>query len=197
MEGYEIYKEVENSIKGFERLLRLTEYLPSEIAVETGKIINLGTSLVKILKKTYDEAEEIKRRAQKEGFETGKEEGQRNFLNAAETLIHNAEKLRDRETKNLETLFERFIKKLSQHLSHKNTDFIQEYISKYIEKISAQKTRILVSQNVYNKIATHLPLTEKAEIIPDSSLSDEQIFIEADGILSDAGIDRYFEEISH
>ncbi len=196
MEGQKIRQEIESTGKGLERLLGLCEHIPSETEAQIKRVTGLAVSVVKMLENAVKEAEDIKRKAYKEGFEAGREEGLRSCADAAEKIIQYAEHIREKDVSGIRALFGKFIGNLSRHISSQNLNFFEEYIRRYVERAESEKIRIVISDTLYQKIAGRLIQSGRAELVPDPSLSEEQIFVETGGTLSDAGIDRFFEELS-
>lgn len=196
MEGYKDYKDLESYGKGLKRIMNQCEYLPSEMYSELENIIKLSNMLLEKITVAEKEAEDIKRQAYIEGYEAGKEEGLKEYVCVIEALTTRLSDLKERDLGNIKALFQQFIKRMANHISEKNTSFIKEYISYFINKIETQKAKIIISDKIYTKITDEIGSNNNIEIIVDPNLKPEQIFIDINGSLSDIGIDRFFEEIS-
>ncbi|MCX7945233.1 MAG: hypothetical protein N2746_12065 [Deltaproteobacteria bacterium] len=195
MQGYEICKEIEETKNGLERLIKTYEYMPKELYNEVQNIIGLISNFLKILTTMMTEIEKLKGEAYTEGLEMGRRDGIKEYELAAKQLINNGVEFKKREIDEINNLFKQFINKLSHHISLTNTQFVIEYINRFVNNTKGEDIKVIVSSTLYEKIWQHISLPEFVKIIPDNSLSDGQIFVEVNGVLSDEGIDRFFEEM--
>ena len=196
MERQKNYEDLINTGKGLKRYLKTCEYIPSGVNSEAERIINLCKKTTNLLEMAEREAESIKIKGYEDGFQKGKQEALNQYTSVINSLVEMAEKLKEKELTSIKSIMGYFLNNLARFISKKNHLFVEEYIMKMIEKADSKKIRIVVSENIYNLIAGSKSLPENIEILQDSSLSSEQIFIERDEVLSDAGIDRFFQEIS-
>ncbi len=196
MERQEICEDIKHTGEGLRRYLRTFEYIPSRTKVEADRIIAICKKIDGVIEKANQEIELLKAKGYEDGYQEGRDESLRQYTEALNSLISKTNNLREQELINMESLFSRFLNNLSKFISQNNAHFVEEYIRKFINKSKTDKIKILVSENIYNLITKNKSLPAPVEIVMDASLSADQVFIETDGFLSDAGIDRFFQEIS-
>jgi len=162
--------------------------------------INDTLNIVENLKKRAfgieSEIEEEIRRGYNKGYEEGKKEFVTRFSNLLEDLSRLSQKQAEVDKERLQELFQRFLSKLATVLPEKNISFIEAYIQKFIDEYSSSyRIQILVSEEIFKLLGeAGSTIFERAEILSNPDLRPEQIFIQYNGVLSEAGIDRFFEE---
>jgi|GEM_PF-2451233 len=136
------------------------------------------------------------------GYERGYEEGKNEFATSFSTLI---EELSIRSQRQLEVerdqfqrLFQDFLSRLATILPAKSLFFVEEYIKRFLDEYSSSgRLQVIVSEEVFKLLKEGgSNLFECVEIVANPDLKPEQIFIQHNGALSEAGIDRFFEELS-
>ncbi len=186
-------EKIEDSVEGLIRYSRSLPYLPSKLSFETDRLLSICKELNKKIENIELDLKKAKEQACIDGFEEGKKLGLLKFENMLKDLDRFYNKKSEQRLREANDLINTFVSNLSRKISRENVSFVKEYIGLLSESLKGLSARVIVSQEIFDKLQNQN--LKMISIVPDPQISPEQIFIEEDHNMIDASIDRFFEEM--